>query len=237
MYDLEQVTGTPPKDILVKIQLQNNRIWNLVKSKWGDITQAELARRTGINAHDIGKILCFKKNVVTKTSSHKGIKYSPVIGYSGLYWAGTVSRLAKALDVLPEYLFPEEFRSPKQNTYEFEVSTAEALAYTTVHTLPKTPEELLLGAENKKFLTSALEGLGDRYQYVLRNRFGIDGLEDAPLSLDQIAEKMDVTRERIRQLEHTGLEKLKFAFDREQAGPVKTDERMCITPPKERTVT
>jgi RNA polymerase sigma factor (sigma-70 family) len=216
MHDLEPIEDIPPKDLLVKIRLQNNRIWSLVRSKWGNITQAELGRKAGLHPTQVGAILNFRSTIVTKSATYRGTQNNPVIGYSGLYWVATVTRLADALDVPPECIFPEEFWGPKQNMYELEISTDEALALTQVHHLSKSPEDLLLEAESKRLLNSALGGLEDRYQYVLRNRYGMDGVGDKPLTLTQIAKKMDVTRERVRQIELRGIEKLKFAFYREQ---------------------
>jgi len=224
--------STISKDLLVKVRLQNNRIWTLVKNKWGNINQSELARRTGIDASTVGGLLNFKKDLITKSAKHRGHKNKPVIGYEGLYWIKSAGLLAEALGVLPEDLFPEEFRSPKQNYYELEVSKSEALAFANVHTLPESPEELLLKEEDKYYLKMALGGLDYRYQYILRNRFGLDGLEDDPISLECLAQKMDITKERVRQIEREGLEKLKRAYLRERAEVDRPDGEIFIVPPE-----
>jgi RNA polymerase primary sigma factor len=51
-----------------------------------------------------------------------------------------------------------------------------------------------------------LSVLDDREQDILRLRYGFDGSE--PLSVAQVAERIGLSRERIRQLEHRGLAKL-----------------------------
>jgi RNA polymerase primary sigma factor len=52
----------------------------------------------------------------------------------------------------------------------------------------------------------ALEALGYRERRVLELRFGLGGAH--PRTLDEIARTFNVTRERIRQIEHQSLTKL-----------------------------
>ncbi len=54
-----------------------------------------------------------------------------------------------------------------------------------------------------------LDTLTDREKTVLIKRFGLDGSE--PMTLEEVGREMDVTRERIRQIEKKGLTKLKHA--------------------------
>jgi RNA polymerase primary sigma factor len=51
-----------------------------------------------------------------------------------------------------------------------------------------------------------LRRIHPRYAEILSKRFG---LEDAPLTLDQIARHMGITRERVRQLEAKALNKIR----------------------------
>ena len=217
-FEIDEYCDIGSKDLLVKVKLQNNRIWSLARQKWGDLNQSELAKRTGIDISSIGCMLNFKMDVITKKAHHQGTRNKPVMGYKGLYWKRAPTILAEALNVLPEALFPEEFRSPKQNYYELEVSKAEALAFTAVHSLPENPEALLIREENKHYLKMAVSGLEDRYQYVIRNRYGLDGIKDTPMSLDELARKMDITSARVLQIEKKALEKLKLALPYEEQG-------------------
>ncbi len=58
-------------------------------------------------------------------------------------------------------------------------------------------------------LYTRLEELDDRTKLVIVMRFGLDGKE--PLTLDEVGKKLDppVTRERVRQIERNGLNKLR----------------------------
>jgi RNA polymerase primary sigma factor len=48
-------------------------------------------------------------------------------------------------------------------------------------------------------LTAVLDTLTEREQVVLTKRFGLDGSE--PMTLEEVGREMNVTRERIRQIE------------------------------------
>lgn len=56
----------------------------------------------------------------------------------------------------------------------------------------------------RKLLLKALEKLNDREQYIVKNRM----LTDTPQTLDEIGEKFQISRERVRQIEKRAFEKL-----------------------------
>lgn len=56
-------------------------------------------------------------------------------------------------------------------------------------------------------ITAVLNTLTEREQIVLTKRFGLDGRE--PMTLEEVGEEMNVTRERIRQIEKKAILKLK----------------------------
>jgi RNA polymerase primary sigma factor len=59
-------------------------------------------------------------------------------------------------------------------------------------------------------LNDLLESLDERERSIINNRFGLDGLE--PITLEEVSAKMGVTRERIRQLQNSALNKMRRAF-------------------------
>lgn len=70
-----------------------------------------------------------------------------------------------------------------------------------------TPEDTILEQDRHDFLMRCMsECLSPREERVIRLRFGFDG-ED-PMTLEEIGDRHDVCRERIRQLEKKALEKL-----------------------------
>ncbi len=69
------------------------------------------------------------------------------------------------------------------------------------------PDSEILNKSLKKDIQEALASLSAREAEVLRAYFGID--RDKPLTLEEIAEKYRLTRERIRQIKERGLAKLR----------------------------
>lgn len=68
------------------------------------------------------------------------------------------------------------------------------------------PDEELGGEEELRQALELLEEIDEREAEVLRLRFGLDGQE--PLTLKQIGEKLGLTRERVRQIQRSGLARL-----------------------------
>jgi len=55
-----------------------------------------------------------------------------------------------------------------------------------------------------------LSRLSDKHRYVVERRFGLNNLE--PATLEQLAEEMLLTRERVRQIQQEALVRLKRYF-------------------------
>jgi RNA polymerase sigma factor (sigma-70 family) len=83
---------------------------------------------------------------------------------------------------------------------------SESLGETIKDVHADSPEDLMLSGEQKATLLRLLNQMDQREATVLRLRFGLDGTE--PLTLKQIGKELGLTRERIRQIQRTALEKL-----------------------------
>ena len=64
-----------------------------------------------------------------------------------------------------------------------------------------------------KILSSCLLKLDDREQFIIKNRM----LTDTPYTLDDIGEKLNISRERVRQIEKKAFEKLSFEVKKSMA--------------------
>ncbi len=71
----------------------------------------------------------------------------------------------------------------------------------------ETPESLTLGHEVEHLVHGWMERLSDRQRHVVERRFGLNGHD--PSTLDDIAEELSLTRERVRQIQQEALLKLK----------------------------
>ena len=70
-----------------------------------------------------------------------------------------------------------------------------------------SPEEALLNESEVAKVIDLLDDLDEREAKILRMRYGLDGEE--PLTLKEIGKKIDLTRERVRQIENEALRKIK----------------------------
>lgn len=69
------------------------------------------------------------------------------------------------------------------------------------------PQEELVRRELRNTMENMLSMLTSRQQQVLRLRYGMTG--DEPCSLEQIAKRLSISKERVRQVEHEAIAKLK----------------------------
>jgi len=76
------------------------------------------------------------------------------------------------------------------------------------NTLP--PDEQVVGTDDLKNLDKLLDKIDQRAATILKLRYGLEGEE--PLTLKQIGEKIGLTRERVRQIEHDTLARLKSSL-------------------------
>ncbi len=75
-------------------------------------------------------------------------------------------------------------------------------------------EELVTRAQEedevKKGLETALKSLKERERFVIENRI----LNDTPLTLEELGKKLNLSRERVRQIENTALKKIKTVLEK-----------------------
>lgn len=81
-----------------------------------------------------------------------------------------------------------------------------SLAETVPDEQAGTPYEHLAGETLRELLREFLNELSAREVYVLRLRYGLDGEEE--LTLDDVGVRLDLTRERVRQIQEAALKKL-----------------------------
>ncbi len=77
----------------------------------------------------------------------------------------------------------------------------------------KAPEEAALDATLREDVAKVLATLAEKEASILRMRFGLDGF--APMSLKEVGDKFNLTKERIRQIEKKAIERLQQASRRE----------------------
>lgn len=71
----------------------------------------------------------------------------------------------------------------------------------------ESPDEAAVESIQRETIWRALSMLGDRDRRVIEMRFGLHGIK--PATLDEVATELGLTRERVRQIEHSSLKQLK----------------------------
>lgn len=169
----------------VKVSVRNALILRRMKAL-GIKSQAELARLAGLRVMTVSTLVTLKKAPKNKLTGD---------------WVDAAYALSSALQVEPEELWTERQQTMalKRNSYEVDMNEEEVQRLSTDGGV----ERLVLDKERTKVISKTLNSLTPREEYVVRRRF-FD--ED---TLDDIADDMEVHRERIRQIEAKALRKLK----------------------------
>jgi len=117
-------------------------------------------------------------------------------------------KLCVFLHKMPDELWSEEQKLPLQtNTAEVELSAMEVQDLLAgPASCGDDPQNILERREMLGAVTALLDTIYPQQADVLRARFGFDG---APQSLDEIAKARGITRERVRQIEASALNKLR----------------------------
>ena len=148
-------------------------------------------------------------------AEHCGISYGRYMNFESLSSypsKESVEKICKALGESAEYLFPDYLRGIASNTSTRYIPEAEVLS---LHAVPvgelpsSSGEELntkLLGRE----VRDAMENnprLSGRHVFVINSRFGMNGEEEK--TIEEVAKELNVSRERVRQIEAQALRYLR----------------------------
>jgi RNA polymerase sigma factor (sigma-70 family) len=138
-------------------------------------------------------------------------------------WEITLSQLCGRVVVMSD-VFPEVLRDkvwleqPKTAEKIFDIDPAILLSGRAWARLPAaslSPDEALDEKELRNLLHQEIEVLTPREKEVVTARFGF---ESEPQTFDEIAGRLDLSRERIRQIESAAFQKLRFRLPRRLRG-------------------
>jgi len=121
--------------------------------------------------------------------------------------------VARLLDVTPVELDEMELRlSARDFSLEYAMACKDKDNRLPIDILPdyRTPEVELIEEQDelqhkKAVVQKALSQLNEKERFIIENRI----LKDEPLTLQEVGDKLGITRERVRQLEVRALDKLK----------------------------
>lgn len=178
------------KPYRAKITLYNNRLREALEEEFPDAKSVkEMAYRMGVGLHALYALLTMRDFPLHK---RHGI------------WTNLAMKLSTELNKSPEWLFDPELYGKGRLTAT-KVLDADRLLENS------SPEHLLLDKERAQLLpvevNKAVAGLGMTRPEVIRKRFGLEGEKEK--SLQDVGKDIDVTRERVRQIEAKALRKLR----------------------------
>lgn len=96
-----------------------------------------------------------------------------------------------------------------------------------------SPEEQLIRRETRTLVREAVNALDARQRRVIRLRFGLEGRD--PYTLTEIGEAMGLSRERIRQIENAGKQRLRRLLAGAQRRANGDGERPAVPPTRRNT--
>lgn len=192
------------KELEIELRIRNNRLKERREAL--GMTRKALARATNITPTLYGLLEAMKQSPLTRQGK----------------WREAAKRLADFHKTLVEDLFPDAVlrMNPEKLTASRRFNAEELGHY--IETVRPDHSRLLQRVEKAHDLEKALVSLKTREQEVVRARFGFDG---PPLTLEEAASRFELSREMVRQIEVSALEKLR-AFGT-QLGTPRPDFTPC----------
>ena len=183
------------KEYRVKLTVRNNLLLSAIEDA-GYKSQAEFARAAGLTNNQVTSLVALRTCPIRNNGEFNDVAQT----------------IMEVLGACPTDLWTNEQLSMrlKNNSAEGEMSKAELLPALGMNPIElvefKDPDAEIQQADQVKLVAKTLKTLTFKEQMVLGKRFGINEEEK---TLDQIAEEMGYTRERIRQLEARALRKMR----------------------------
>lgn len=209
------IEDEPVNEYRIKVTVRNNLILNAIESA-GYKSVSDFCRAASLPKTALTEIIAMRK---------------PPINRNGEF-SEHAKALMEELCVAPTDLWTSEQLTLqlKRNSAQRDVSSEGMRAALGMHSeellglmMPDAPDEAVLKHEMVSVVESQLESLSPRESLVLRMRYGI-GCEEH--TFEEIGDKFDLTKERIRQIEAKALRKLKH--------PSRTDELRQLLPDYEK---
>ncbi len=119
----------------------------------------------------------------------------------------TLEEVARSLEIAPEQL--AELEEIRQRPLSLEAPIGEKGTLRDVMPASTAPpaDPLATMLREREALTGLLDDLPERERTVIRLRFGLAG--EGPLTVEAVGQRLDLSRERVRQIEVAGLKKLR----------------------------
>ena len=178
----------PAGDFRVTLKVRNNPLLTAIEADAGSV--GAFAKKHRLHASDVYDLVNLKRDPF-------------VLSKGG--WIKQVHAICEILGELPEDLFPPDTRvALERNIASFAMRATQVAALIEERDRPENAYERLEFSER---MSEVIETLPPRMRKVIQMRFGLDGSREC--TLDEAAKALDVTRERVRQIEAEALRRLR----------------------------
>ena len=178
----------------IKVTVRNNLLLRAI-AEAGYESQVSFARAANLSQSAVNSLVAMRAAPVNSQG-----EFSP-----------TAKIIMEVLGASPEQLWTEKqlYASLPKNTYQIDVSEQQLKEVLSGPMCTPALEDCsaIRDEEFKDAVAEFLSNLRPREQIVLKYRFGLDG--EHQHIYDEIATKMSVTRERVRQIEMVALRKVR----------------------------
>ena len=178
----------------VKVTVRNNLLLSAIEAA-GYKSQSEFARSAELSPTEVNNLVAMRHAPITLDGE----------------FSHEAKAIMEALGACPSDLWTDEQLTLrlKRNTGERSVESDVVAAMLEQHNenmLLPNPESLMMELDKHNVVAAALDSLTEREKKVLQMHNGIDCNEN---SLEDIAKVLNVTRERVRQIEAKAMRKLR----------------------------
>lgn len=195
---------TSTADIEVQVRIYNHRMREYARRarEVDGMTTREMCDEIGVSLGDWYALASLRKSPLLKFDSLGGSaakRKTP--------WRKAALRIARALLVTPDELWPDAVLQLKERerTFYLDASQLQTIGGSAAGYLPADPVER---KEMQRDVGAMLDTLTPRERQVIEMRFGFGVWADES-TLEDVAEQVDLTRERVRQIEAKALRKLR----------------------------
>lgn len=196
-------------DLRLELRTRNNRLWHAIHDTHKNV--AAFCKIHGLSQSEVGVLLNLKSSPYLSHRDRVDIRNRKPIKKGS---AGDLSALAYRLVIITgieaSELFPWElYDASVPRTIIAEVDSRRFVGLAAAHrlALPPAQDEQIAQSEARDAINVALSTLTPREATVIRQRFGLAGEEER--DLEDIGVGLNVSRERIRQIEAKALRKLR----------------------------
>lgn len=182
-------TGGPRKDYRITIKARNANILRAIESA-GEVPGNKFAEKIGVSYYALNGFINCKLSPLNNDGDYKH----------------SILKLCEYLNKMPSELFSHEQIEPLANNRADVDVTFDQCAALSQNVATTGSLEYMENMEEKSALYDAMNNLTGREQEVLDMRFGLSGEE---YTLDEVGERLGVSKERIRQIEAKAQRKLR----------------------------